>query len=465
MRKILATMALLPLMVSCALTPDYERPELDVPEQYVAPEATGESLANLDWWQLFQDEQIQLLIRTALKENKDLRVALSRIEESRLRLTAVRANQFPFLQVSAFGGRGKESREFVPGANSDDNFTLSGDLTYQVDLWGEFSRATEAAQAQMLATEYAYRNITLSLVSEVARTYLLLRDLDERLQISRRTLETRQDSLRLIQARFDKGTVPELDVYQAQIEVAVADNVTELVFRVLDPPTDPDLEVLRDFAVQHQLQIALQHGGPGSVVPLDTDQVISPLEYSLPAFDVTIRFEATDFVQVNGIVNQAMVSAAIDLLDVQASHRVLDLYCGIGNFSLPLARRAEHVLGIEGELPQVLRSRSNAELNKIENCEFRQADLSAIDGSEGWIKEHWDRVLLDPARSGAESVVANIKAIGPSRIVYVSCHPGTLARDAGALVREHGYVLEAAGIIDMFPHTGHVESIAVFQKD
>ena len=223
MRKILAMVALTPLLVSCALTPDYERPELDVPEQYIAPDAAGESLANLDWWQLFQDEQMQLLIRTALEENKDLRVALSRIEESRLTVTAVRANQFPFLQISAFGGRGKESREFVPGANADDSFQLSGDLTYQVDLWGEFSRATEAAQAQLLATEYAYRNITLSLVSEVARTYLLLRDLDERLQISRRTLETRQDSLKLIQARFDKGTVPELDVYQAQIEVAVAD--------------------------------------------------------------------------------------------------------------------------------------------------------------------------------------------------------------------------------------------------
>jgi 23S rRNA (uracil1939-C5)-methyltransferase len=250
-----------------------------------------------------------------------------------------------------------------------------------------------------------------------------------------------------------------------QIEVAVADNVTELVFRVLDPPTDQDLEALRDFAVQHQLQIALQTGGPDSVVPLETGQAVSPLEYSLPAFDVTIRFEATDFVQVNGAVNQAMVSAAIDLLDVQADHRVLDLYCGIGNFSLPLARRAQQVLGIEGEAPQVQRSRSNAELNEIENCEFRQADLSDIEGGEGWIKEHWDRILLDPARSGAEQVVANISAIGAPRIVYVSCHPGTLARDAGTLVREHGYVLEAAGIIDMFPHTGHVESIAVFQKD
>jgi len=250
-----------------------------------------------------------------------------------------------------------------------------------------------------------------------------------------------------------------------QIEVAVADNVTELVFRVLDPPTDEDLAALRAFALEHRLQIALQPGGPGSVVPLETGEPVTPLQYSLPAFNVTIQFEATDFVQVNGAVNRAMVSTAIELLDVQAEHRVLDLYCGIGNFSLPLARQSAHVLGIEGERPQVVRSRANAALNDVTRCEFRQADLAAIDGDEGWIREHWDRVLLDPARSGAEAVVANMTKIGASRIVYVSCHPGTLARDAGTLVREHGYSLEAAGIIDMFPHTGHVESLAVFQKD
>jgi 23S rRNA (uracil1939-C5)-methyltransferase len=250
-----------------------------------------------------------------------------------------------------------------------------------------------------------------------------------------------------------------------QIEVAVADNVTELVFRVLDPPTDEDLSALAGFAVEHDLQIALQSKGPDSVVPLKSGDTVKPLQYSLPDYDVTIEFSATDFVQVNGAVNRLMVAQAIELLDVGADHRVLDLYCGIGNFSLPLARKSGHVLGIEGELQQVRRSQANATLNNITNCEFRQADLSAIEGNEGWIRDRWDRVLLDPARSGAEEVIANMSAIGPARIVYVSCHPGTLARDAGVLVREHGYTLEAAGIIDMFPHTGHVESIAVFHKD
>lgn len=250
-----------------------------------------------------------------------------------------------------------------------------------------------------------------------------------------------------------------------QIEVAVADNATELVMRVLDRPTDDDLAALIEFAGKHKLQIALQHGGPDSVEPLDVGTSRQPLRYSLPDFDVVIEFEATDFVQVNAAVNRLMVSKALELLDVGPDHRVLDLYCGIGNFSLPIARKAKHVLGIEGELQQVNHATRNAKLNNLTNCEFRRVDLSAITGKENWIGEQWDRVLLDPARSGAEEVVASMTAIGAPRIVYVSCHPGTLARDAGILVREHGYTLEAAGIIDMFPHTGHVESLAVFRKD
>jgi multidrug efflux system outer membrane protein len=221
--RLLPLLLLLPLVVSCTLTPDYERPELDVPEGYLAPRPSGETVANLDWWDLFRDEQLQLLIRTALAENKDLGVAVSRIEEARLTVTAVRANQFPFMSVGGFFGREKQSREIFPGADANDRFQVSGDLTYQVDMWGQFSRASEAARADLLATEYAYRNVTISLVSEVARTYLLLRDLDQRLEVSERTEKTRLDSLTIIQARFDKGTVPELDVYQAQIEVAVAE--------------------------------------------------------------------------------------------------------------------------------------------------------------------------------------------------------------------------------------------------
>ena len=229
-------------------------------------------------------------------------------------------------------------------------------------------------------------------------------------------------------------------------------------------PVDDDRRLFAEFGRQHEIDVYLQPGGPGTVQSLDA-AAARPLSYSLPDFDVTLEFAPTDFVQVNGPVNKLMVSEAVRLLQVNDQHRVLDLFCGIGNFSLPLARQSAHVLGIEGEHHQVMRATGNARRNQITNCDFRCADLSKIDGRESWLKGDWDRLVLDPARSGALEVVQQMHRIGAERIVYVSCHPGTLARDAGILVDEQGYQLEAAGIIDMFPHTGHVESIAVFQKN
>ena len=249
-----------------------------------------------------------------------------------------------------------------------------------------------------------------------------------------------------------------------QIEVAVAENAVALVFRVLDPPSDADKAVFARFGADHDIRIYLQPGGLDSVTLLYPESDDEALTYSLPEFDIQIEFDAIGFVQVNAEINQRMVGRAIELLDPKADDRVLDLYCGIGNFSLPLARRSGTVLGVEGEALLVGAAAENAKLNNVTNATFRQADLSAIDGNEGWLKEGWDRVLLDPARSGAAEIVKNMAVIGAGRIVYVSCHPGTLARDAGTLVHEHGYTCEAAGIIDMFPHTAHVESIAVFNK-
>ena len=247
-----------------------------------------------------------------------------------------------------------------------------------------------------------------------------------------------------------------------QVEVAVAENAVALIFRVLDPPTDADRDVFREFGKTHDIRIYLQPRGLNSVELLDSDESLEPLYYTLRASDIRIEFDPVGFVQVNNEINEQMVARAIDLLDPQPDDRVLDLYCGIGNFSLPLARRCHAVLGVEGESMLVSAASHNAEINDLENVSFRSADLSKLDGNEGWIREGWDQVLLDPARSGAAEVVQHMKVIGARRIVYVSCHPGTLARDAGMLVNEHGYRLEAAGIIDMFPHTAHVESIAVF---
>jgi len=250
-----------------------------------------------------------------------------------------------------------------------------------------------------------------------------------------------------------------------QIEIAAAENATALVFRVLDEPNDDDLKHLIEFGQSHEFRIYLQPGGLDSLRIIQPAEVGDALHYTLPDFDIKIDFEPIDFVQVNGDINQRMVKFAIEQLQVGPHNRVLDLYCGIGNFSLPLSRQAGAVLGIEGEQTLVTRARENADKNGLSNVDFRVADLSKVDGSEAWVKAGWDRVLLDPARSGAAEVVERMKLLNPERIVYVSCHPGTLARDAGTLVHEQGYHLESAGIIDMFPHTAHVESIAVFRRN
>jgi len=272
-----------------------------------------------------------------------------------------------------------------------------------------------------------------------------------------------------VHALLDKlsETIAELTIRSRvpQIEVAVADNMTTLVFRVLDPPTSNDELVLTRFAEDTGVRVLLQSGGLDSITLLAPLGDTQPLYYELPEYEVRIEFEATDFVQVNAGINKLMVQRAVELLEVSGDHRVLDLFCGIGNFTLPISRTAAEVLGLEGEDQQVARAAMNARKNGINNCQFRKSDLSALNGDEPWMREPWDRILLDPARSGAADVVEHIERLGAERIVYVSCHPGTLARDAGQLVEQHGYRLEAAGIIDMFPHTAHVESIAVFDKN
>jgi len=249
-----------------------------------------------------------------------------------------------------------------------------------------------------------------------------------------------------------------------QIEVAVAENDIALVFRVLDPLTEADEALFRSFGERHELRIYLQTGGLDSVALFYPESVDEPLYYTLPEFKIQIEFEPVDFVQVNSDINQRMVHFAVEQLAVGPADRVLDLFCGIGNFSLPLARKAGAVVGIEGEKTLVERATDNASRNGLDNVTFRVADLSKIDGTESWVRQGWDRLLLDPARSGAAEVVTRMHLFNPERIVYVSCHPGTLARDAGTLVHEQGYRLDSAGIIDMFPHTAHVESIAVFTK-
>ena len=248
-----------------------------------------------------------------------------------------------------------------------------------------------------------------------------------------------------------------------QIEVALSDGERALVVRVLDPLPDSDLETLRAFERDQGLRILLQPGGLHTIAPLTPGPV--DLHYRLEAFDVRLDFGPSDFVQVNSAINQAMVARAIELLDVGPADRVLDLYCGLGNFTLPLARRAGSVVGIEGEESLIDRARANARRNGIENAEFHVADLSvAPDPTLSWMRRPYDAVLLDPPRVGAREVLSAVAHIAPRRVVYISCHTGSLARDLGVLTHELGFRLTAAGVLDMFPHTTHVESMAVLDR-
>ena len=250
-----------------------------------------------------------------------------------------------------------------------------------------------------------------------------------------------------------------------QIEAAVADNVVALVLRVLDPPTGDDLARLREFATRHSVRFYLQPGGLDSVRPLDGDTgALEPLRYGLPQFGLQLEFTPTDFVQINAQINQALVSRAVELLDLTPSSSVLDLFCGLGNFTLALARRAGRVVGVEGEQGLVERARHNARLNDISNAEFHVADLGrAPEPGLPWLTDNYTHVLLDPPRAGAAEVLAAVSRLNPRRVLYISCHPGSLARDLGLLVHEHEMNLVAAGVLDMFPHTPHVESLAVLE--
>jgi 23S rRNA (uracil1939-C5)-methyltransferase len=247
-----------------------------------------------------------------------------------------------------------------------------------------------------------------------------------------------------------------------QVEVAVADNAVALVVRTLEPLTPADMALLHQFGRDHSVQMFLQPGGYDTIAPLDAG--VAPLEYRLPAFDLTLQFLPTDFVQVNGPLNLQMIERAVALLAPAKDDRVLDLFCGLGNFSLPLARSAGQVVGVEGEASLVARARANAERNGLGNAQFFAANLAdeAI-GAASWAGKY-DKVLLDPPRAGAKEVLPVVAKSGAGTVLYISCHPGSLARDAGILVHEHGYRLQAAGVMDMFPHTAHVESAALFVR-
>ncbi len=247
-----------------------------------------------------------------------------------------------------------------------------------------------------------------------------------------------------------------------QIEVAVADNATALVLRVLSAPSVADLARLQAFAAAHALRLYLQPQGLDSVYELGGGG--EPLYYRLAHFGLELQFAPTDFIQVNGAVNATLVTRAVELLQLTPHSQVLDLYCGLGNFTLALARRAQCAVGVEGEAALVARARANARHNGLDNAAFHQADLAAPpDTQSAWLRRAYSHVLLDPPRSGARALLAAVAQLAPERVLYISCHPGSLARDVGVLVHEHGLTLEAAGVVDMFAHTAHMESLALLR--
>ncbi|WP_101926639.1 MULTISPECIES: 23S rRNA (uracil(1939)-C(5))-methyltransferase RlmD [Luteimonas] len=234
-----------------------------------------------------------------------------------------------------------------------------------------------------------------------------------------------------------------------------------LVFRHLQPLGEGDLAALTAFGEAQRFAIFLQPGGIDSVHALWP--AAPALSFRLAPWDVELTFRPLDFIQVNAGLNETMIQRTMDLLDVRADDRVLDLFCGLGNFTLPLARRVREVVGVEGEAGLVARARENAAHNGLANAKFFTADLTQDQSRESWMRAGFDTLLLDPPRSGADAVLRQLPLKGLRRIVYVSCHPASLARDAGYLVNERGWKLRAAGVMDMFPQTAHVESIALFE--
>lgn len=246
-----------------------------------------------------------------------------------------------------------------------------------------------------------------------------------------------------------------------QVEFIQGDGPVALVFRHLSALEAPDLSMLSAFGERHDVQIFLQPGGVHTVHPIRADY--PPLNFGLAGSGINLQFKPLDFIQVNAAMNELMIDRALQLLQPSPSDIVLDLFCGLGNFTLPLAKTVSEAIGVEGDAGLVERARENARRNGIDNAVFFAADLSKDISAQLWKTQRFNKLLLDPPRAGALDVLKQLDLNGVERIVYVSCHPASLARDAAYLVQERGYRLLQAGAMDMFPQTAHVESIALFE--
>ncbi len=248
-----------------------------------------------------------------------------------------------------------------------------------------------------------------------------------------------------------------------QIEFTAGDEALVLVIRHTEAPSTADCASLAAFGDAQGLSIWLQPQGPDSAHPLRRQDLVR-LTYRVQD-DLEITFQPLDFIQIHSGMNQRMVHQALALLELSPRHRILDLFSGIGNFTLPMARYATEVVGIEGESGLVQRAIDNAHNNGIENAHFYSADLFEDQRATPWAQQPWDAIVLDPPRAGAAELLDYLPVAATHKLLYISCHPASLARDAGTLVHRHGFHLQAAGVMDMFPHTSHVESMALFTRD
>ncbi|PPU69477.1 23S rRNA (uracil(1939)-C(5))-methyltransferase RlmD [Xanthomonas pisi] len=294
-------------------------------------------------------------------------------------------------------------------------------------------------------TLVGFRELDPRFVADLSVCYTVIPQIGEKIELL----------AALIESMDGKRDIP-------QIEFIAGDDAVALTIRHMQPLSERDRQAWVDFAQTHGFAVFLQPGGVDSVHALWPQDV--PLSFRLPQWDVELAFRPLDFIQVNASLNQKMIAHALALLDANPDDRVLDLFCGLGNFTLPLARTVREVVGVEGDAGLVARAKENAQRNGLDNAQFYAADLTQDQRNAPWMRQGFDKLLLDPPRSGALEVLQQLPLKKFERIVYVSCHPGSLARDAGYLVNEQGFTLVSAGAMDMFPHTAHVESIAVFER-
>jgi 23S rRNA (uracil1939-C5)-methyltransferase len=324
----------------------------------------------------------------------------------------------------------------------------------------------EVVLAPMRGPEWAYRRrarLGVKYVHKKGRVLAGFREREkpyladiQRCEILIRPLDTLpRDLAALVETLAIREKIP-------QVEVAAGDEAIALVFRVLEAPGPADTERIAAFGAKYGVQIFLQAGGLDTVRPLHAHY--SPLSYAVDGGRVVIEFGPVDFIQINREINVAMVAAALELLLPTRNDTVLDLFCGLGNFTLPMALRARHVVGVEGGSALVSQAQANAARNGVGNAVFFRENLFEPTQFGPWANERYDLVLLDPPRAGASALLPHMANWRPRRVVYISCHPGSLARDAEILVFTQGFKLTCAGVMDMFPHTTHVESIAVFEN-